>query len=649
MIKRLTLVSITIILYLIAFINFKSSPFLKGMKKEILPELLEHCSSNKELFKEDFINNESPDAISHVSSIAPLDKDRLIAVWYAGSREGAKDVAIFMAIYNEKTGLWTEPLKLIDRKIASEELRRYVKKVGNPMLMRDSSGRIWLFYSSVIAGGWSGSSINYKTTTDGIFWTESKKLLLSPFLNLTHNVKNDGINLNDGTFVIPAYSELFNKTSSIIWIDEGNVKIEKISEGTGIIQPVLLPDGRHRILMFFRNTQKKERRFIPSIELDLINKTFTPVKYTELPNPDSGFDMIRTEDGSILAVINNSFQNRENLSLFISQDNGASWRLIKVLEHHQGKEYSYPSITKSLKGFYHITYTYERKRIKHVMFNEIWLEKQKTENRNQKIENIRQMAVVRKQTRGPQKIVRFFGAQETRGPKKIVRFLGAQEIEGRQQKDGILSLSFMPGIQFLILWTGCFLIILVLIKYLIKISGLKGRTPFIITLVSSIILSFLPLGKLSLTDLILSINPWFSVGSIVFLLYFLFPKIKCYSATVALSHSRTVALSLWTFLISMFLFLSIYDFVALDIYSYGYNFSVFAPVLFLLNMILAISGNPLSLVFNLYILSFISGLIPSQNIFDAITDGLAFILSTGFLLSGILKRGISGLYKRLSL
>lgn len=612
MIKRLILISITIILYLIAFINFKSSPspFLKGVQKEILPELLQPCSSNKELFKEDFINDEFPDRISHVSSIAPLDKDRLIAVWYAGSREGAKDVAIFMAIYDENTGVWTEPLKLIDRRIASEELRRYVKKVGNPMLMRDSSGRLWLFYSSVIAGGWSGSSINYKTTTDGIHWTESKKLLLSPFFNLTHNVKNDGINLNDRTFVIPAYSELFNKTPYIIWINERNkkIKVNKITGGNDIIQPVLLPDGRDRILMFFRNTQKKDIRFIPSIEFDLTNKTFTPIKYTELPNPDSGFDMIRTEDGSILAVINNSFKNRENLSLFVSEDNGTSWRLIKVLEDRQGKEYSYPSITKSLKGFYHITYTYERKRIKHVMFNEIWLKKQKIESRNQKIEDRGQKAEVRK-----------------------------QGIEDREQKDEILNLGFISGIQFLISWLGCSFIVLVFTKYLIKISGLKGRILFIIMIVSAIILTFLPFGNLSLKDLILSLNPWFSAGSIVFLLYFLFPKRE-----KGIFQPRMVMLfSLWTFLISTILFLSIYNFTVLDIYSYGYNFFVFGPVLFLLNIILAVSGNPLSLVFNLYILSFISGFLPSQNIFDSITDGLAFIFSAGILLLGLLKRGIN--------
>ncbi len=608
MTKRIIFVSLTLLLYLIALLMEIRTQRLEVRIKttEIQSQVSEPQSVFQEIYIEDFVNKESSGMISHVSSIAPLDKDRLLCVWYSGSREGAKDVAIFMAIYNEKNGTWTIPLKLIDRETASRELKRYVKKIGNPMLMRDNSGKIWLFYSTVIAGGWSGSSINYKTTTDAISWTESKKLLLSPFFNLTHNVKNDGINLNDGSFIIPAYSELFNKNSSIIQVDPGHetFRIYRITAAEKIIQPVLLPLGEDKLLIFFRNSKKKGERFIPFMEMDLIKHRESPLRYTELPNPDSGFDMIRTEDNSILAVINNSFNNRENLSIFLSSDNGSSWRLIKVLESSQGKEYSYPSITKSLNGFYHITYTYERKRIKHVMFNEIWLWKQKAggktvENRSQKADN------------------------------------RTEETEEGQRRKGISNLSFISGMQTLISLSGCFLIILVLMKYLVRITGLKDRIPFIIIIVSSIIMIFIPFGTLSLKDLILSMNPWFSTGSIVFLLYLLFQKRE-----KGFFQSKGIMLfSLWTFSISIILFLSIYDFVGLDIYSYGYNFSYFAPPIFLLNMIFAISGNPLSFAFNIYILSFISGLPPSQNIFDSITDGLAFILSTGIILSNIFRIG----------
>ena len=48
-------------------------------------------------FQEEFIDRDSPYPMAHVASIAELPNGRLAAVWYAGSREGAGDVAIFLS------------------------------------------------------------------------------------------------------------------------------------------------------------------------------------------------------------------------------------------------------------------------------------------------------------------------------------------------------------------------------------------------------------------------------------------------------------------------------------------------------------------------------------------------------------------------
>ncbi len=593
--RKIIFLSLTIILYSIAFIEgWKDKDREKSISiiQDSNTYVDIHSQTQEEIiFKENFVNDESTGTISHVSSIAPLDRNRLIAVWYSGSREGAKDVAIFMAIYDESKNSWSKPIRLVDREIASRELKRYVKKVGNPMLMRDSSGRIWLFYSSIIAGGWSGSSINYKTTLDGIEWTESRKLLLSPFFNLTHNVKNDGINLSDGMILIPCYSELFKKTSSLIWLNKetNQFKIQRITTGTDIIQPVFVPDGKDRLMIFFRNTERKREKFIKSVEMDLKNNSFSEVKSTELPNPNSGFDMIRLGDTTILAVINNSFTNRENLSIFISFDNGKRWRLLKTLEDSPGKEYSYPSITKSLIGLYHISYTHERKRIKHVIFNERWVKDQIGEDFL---------------TLNPE-------SPEALGPKTHLS----------------TNPSFHNITQAIVLTFGCILLVSVIIKYLMGTLGIRLRTPLII--LTSAILIFIPqpFGNISVKGLILSINPWFSLGGILCMLYILSKGMKN-----LLSQREASFVFIWTFLISFLLGLSIFGFVRFDLYSYGYNPSIFFIVLFLINIYLSALGSPISIVFNLYIITYILKITPSGNIFDAITDGIAFIISTIFLL-----------------
>jgi predicted neuraminidase len=82
--------------------------------------------------------------------------------------------------------------------------------------------------------------------------------------------------------------------------------------------------------------------------------------------------MVRLPDGALLGVINHDFQERSDLTLVLSRDGGQHWKTLKILEKAPGKEYSYPFLLRS-GGTYHLTYTFERARIKHVVFNEAWL------------------------------------------------------------------------------------------------------------------------------------------------------------------------------------------------------------------------------------------------------------------------------------
>lgn len=85
--------------------------------------------------------------------------------------------------------------------------------------------------------------------------------------------------------------------------------------------------------------------------------------------------MITTADGAILGAINNNFRDRSDLALVLSRDGGKTWETLRVLEHAPGKTYAYPSLTRT-RQYYHLTYSYEKNRIKHVMFNDAWLREQ---------------------------------------------------------------------------------------------------------------------------------------------------------------------------------------------------------------------------------------------------------------------------------
>lgn len=331
-------------------------------------------------FRENFVNQAKPGVRCHVSSIAVAGENRLICTWYAGSEEGAQDVAIYQAFYEEDTGTWSEPQVLLDRQKSSAELRRWVRKVGNAVVLNDNYDRLWLFYASML-GGWSTASLNYKMSQDGgKTWSASQKLILSPFFNLTNNVKNNGVSLSRGAYLLPVYQEFLRKFSQVVLFRSGqgdlSYEIRKMTHAGKALQPVLIPKDEKNLVAFFRNTAGGGKSFILRAESSDVGRTWSGVTDTSLPNPNSGFDMVRLPDGAILGVINNAFQKRSDLTLVISRDGGQHWKTMKVLEKAPGKEYSYPFLLRS-RGHYHLTYTFERARIKHVVFNKAWLRENK--------------------------------------------------------------------------------------------------------------------------------------------------------------------------------------------------------------------------------------------------------------------------------
>ena len=68
--------------------------------------------------------------MSHVASLSELPDGRLAATWYAGSREGAGDVAIYFSTRTPADTRWSLPRAIVTRELATRDLNRYIKKVG---------------------------------------------------------------------------------------------------------------------------------------------------------------------------------------------------------------------------------------------------------------------------------------------------------------------------------------------------------------------------------------------------------------------------------------------------------------------------------------------------------------------------------------
>ena len=96
-------------------------------------------------------------------------------------------------------------------------------------------------------------------------------------------------------------------------------------------------------------------------------KTWAPLQQTNLINNNSSIDAITLQDGRHLLVYNHcSAPSRSPLNVAISKD-GKNWEPLLVLEKEVSAEFSYPYVIQTADQKIHITYTWKRKKIKHVV------------------------------------------------------------------------------------------------------------------------------------------------------------------------------------------------------------------------------------------------------------------------------------------
>lgn len=299
----------------------------------------------------------------HASTLVELPDGELLAAWFAGSAEGAKDVAELGARLAPDSSAWSKPQVLVDTPGKAD---------GNPVLHVDRRGRVWMFYvtkENDRRPQWAQCPIKCRVSTDG-GRTFGPERILHPELGWMD--RNKPIYLSNGDLLLPLYDE--RNWTSLIYIsrDDGATwSTSQVMEGKGgNIQPTLAPLSDGSVLALMR-TGSNEHRLWKAISRDN-GRSWSPPEETDLPNPNSACDMVRLANGHLVLAFNNSAANRTPLSVALSTDEGRSWPIKRNLETAAG-EYSYPAIIRTRDGLIHVTYTYQRKSIKHAVFNEAWL------------------------------------------------------------------------------------------------------------------------------------------------------------------------------------------------------------------------------------------------------------------------------------
>lgn len=306
--------------------------------------------------RSEFIFETAPFAQCHASTIVE-SRGRLLAAWFGGTREKNPDVCIWLSRHEQDR--WSPPREIANG-VESPE-RRY--PCWNPVLFQPKEGPLMLFYKvGPSPDNWWGMLMI--SEDGGTTWSRPRRLpdgILGP-------IKNKPVQLPGGDILCPSSTEEkgwrvhFERTSDLgkTWR-----KTDSVNDGRqfGAIQPSILFYDSGRLQALGRTQQGR----IFQIWSEDAGRSWGPMSATVLPNPNSGIDAVTLSDGRQLLVYNHTARGRSPLNVSTSAD-GKDWQAALVLESEPG-EFSYPAAIQASDGLVHITYTWKRQRIRHVVLD----------------------------------------------------------------------------------------------------------------------------------------------------------------------------------------------------------------------------------------------------------------------------------------
>jgi predicted neuraminidase len=334
----------------------------------------------------------------HGSSIVSLPNGDFLAVWFQGSGERtADDVKIMGARLRKGEKAWSEPFLMADTPNIPD---------CNPVVFLNQENKLFLVWIAVQANQWEQSILRVRTSTDyskpgAPVWNWQDNILLKPGDDFAKEVsarfkqmpetqagwagyapKYDDmiikaatdatkrsigwmtrikpLLLSGGRIVLPLYSDGYNMSMMAISDDNGTTWHPGLPlVGRGPIQPAVVQKKNGNLVAYMRDSGDGPTRVHISESADKGESWSASVK-TDIPNTAS-VELLVLNDGRWAFLGNDIYDGRYKLSLYLSDDEGKTWKWKTKMEDHDPKNgggYSYPSMIQTKDGLLHLTYSY---------------------------------------------------------------------------------------------------------------------------------------------------------------------------------------------------------------------------------------------------------------------------------------------------
>jgi len=349
---------------------------------------------------------------THGSSIVMLPNGDLLAAWFQGSGErNADDVRIMGARLKKGQKIWTTPFLMADTKGIPD---------CNPVLFLNRKDKLFLFWIAVQANKWEDAILRFRTSVnfngnEAPDWNWQDNILLKPDDSFAKEVEKrfnempesqagwagyapqyddmikeaskdllkrsigwmtriHPITLESGRILLPLYSDGLNFSMVAISDDDGTTWRPSLPiVGRGPIQPALAVKKNGNIVAYMRDSGDSPTRVHTSVSTDN-GESWSVSQKTDIPN-EASVEVCVLKDGKWAFVGNDINDGRYQLSLYLSDDEGASWKWKELIEFepdHKGS-FSYPCVIQTSDGLLNITYSYSKgaknESIKHVVID----------------------------------------------------------------------------------------------------------------------------------------------------------------------------------------------------------------------------------------------------------------------------------------